>query len=96
MRDIQISVVWINRSNSLSIPAYGGHVGAAGVSVPGAVGISGQAALSTGLTVQLALVQGQLGHTLLGAHKQPLLEEEERRGRGGERNRNRDGREWKE
>jgi len=50
------------------------------VSVPGAVGISGQAALSAGLTVQLALVQGQLGHTLPGAHKQPLL-----KGRGSGR-----------
>lgn len=54
-------------------PAHGGHVGAAGMSVPGAVGISGQAALSAGLAVQLTLVQRQLGHALLGAHKQPLL-----------------------
>lgn len=47
------------------------------MSVPGAVGVSCQAALSTGLPVQLTLVQGQLGHALSGAHKQPLLEEEE-------------------
>ncbi len=62
------------------LPAYGGHVGAAGMSVPGAVGISGQAALSAGLAIQLTLVQAQLGHTLPGAHKQPLLEMEESRG----------------
>lgn len=65
-----------------ALPAYGGHVGAAGVAVPRAVGISGQAALSTRLTVQLALVQAQLGHALAGAHKQPLLEMEERSGGG--------------
>jgi len=65
---------------SNSLPAHSGHVGAAGMSIPGAVGISGQAALGTGLTVQLTLVQGQLGHTLPGAHKQPLLKEEEERG----------------
>lgn len=64
------------------LPAHGGHVGAAGMAIPGAVGISGQATLCTGLAIQLALVQGQLGHTLPGAHKQPLLEEEaESRGR---------------
>lgn len=64
----------MNRCNLSPLPPYGGHVGAAGVSVPGAVGISCQAALGTGLTVQLTLVQAQLGHTLPGAHKQPLLE----------------------
>lgn len=58
-----------------SLPAHGRHIGAASMSVPGAVGVPGQAALSAGLTVQLTLVKGQLRHTLLGAHKQPLLEE---------------------
>lgn len=76
-------------TNLLSPPAHGGHIGTAGMSVPGAIGISGQAALSAGLTVQLTLVQGQLGHTLPGAHKQPLLKEEERR--GWMKDRNRDG-----
>lgn len=64
----------MNRSNLSSIPAYGGHVGAAGMSVPSAVGISGQAALGACLTVQLTLVQAQLRHTLPGTDKQPLLE----------------------
>lgn len=92
MRDSQhnqISVIWMNTRNMLSLPAYGGHVGAAGVSVPGAVGISGQAALGAGLPIQLTLVQAQLGHTFPGAHKQPLLEMEE--WRGGMKDRNRDG-----
>lgn len=80
---------WLNRLNLPSLPAHGGHEGAAGVSVPGAVGVSGQAALSAGLTIQLTLIQAQLRHTLPGAHKQPLLEMEERR--GGMKNRNNDG-----
>lgn len=71
-----------------SLPAHGRHIGAASMSVPGAVGVPGQAALSAGLTVQLTLVKGQLRHTLLGAHKQPLLEE-----RGWVKDWNRDGRE---
>lgn len=57
-----------------SVPAHGGHVGAAGVAVPRAVGISGQAALGAGLAVELTLVEAELGHALPGAHKQPLLQ----------------------
>lgn len=51
------------------------------MSVPGAVGISGQTALSAGLAIQLTLVQGQLRHTLPGAYVQPLLEEAEKAAR---------------
>lgn len=65
--------VWL-RPHAALVPAHGGHVGAAGVSVPGAVGVPGQAALGAHLAVQLALVQAQLGDALPGAHKQPLLE----------------------
>lgn len=80
---------WMNGCYWSCLPAHSGHVGAAGMSVPGAVGISGQAALSAGLTVQLTLVERQLGHALTGAHEQPLLEEDEggrvMNGWGGER-----------
>lgn len=48
----------------MPLPAHGGHVGATGMSVPCTVGISCQAALGAGLTIQLTLVQAQLGHTL--------------------------------
>lgn len=74
IQNSQISVVWMSRSNLSFIPAHGGHVGAAGMSVPSAVGISGQAALGACLTIKLTLVQAQLRHTLPGTHKQPLLE----------------------
>lgn len=76
----KISVVWVNRSNLSSLPAHSGHVGAAGMPVPGAVGITSKAALSAGLTVQFTLVQAQLGHSLPGAYKQPLLETKEKGG----------------
>lgn len=64
------------------VPAHSGHVGAAGVAVPCAVRISGQAAFGAGLTVQLTLVQAELGHTLPRAHKQPLLQMGGPEGRG--------------
>lgn len=57
-----------------SLPAHCGHVGATGVAIPRAVGISGEAAFGAGLTVQLTLVEAELGHTFPGAHKQPLLQ----------------------
>lgn len=63
-----------NRACLPSLPAHCGHVGAAGVAIPCAVRISGQAAFGAGLTVQLTLVEAELRHTLPGAHKQPLLQ----------------------
>lgn len=66
---------WCKGGNVSSVPADSGHVGAAGVSVPGAVGVSGQTALGTGLTVELTLIQSQLRDAFSGADVQPLLQE---------------------
>jgi hypothetical protein len=48
-------------------------VASAGGAVPGTVGVSGQAALSTGLPIRLTPVKPQLGHTHRRTHVQCLL-----------------------
>lgn len=48
-------------------------VAGAGRSIPGAVGVSGKAALSAGLPVHAAAVEGHLGDAGVGAHIQLLL-----------------------
>lgn len=44
-----------------------------GVAVPGTVGVSSQAAVGTGCAIDVAAMQRQLGHPLVGAHIQLLL-----------------------
>lgn len=48
-------------------------VAGAGRSIPGAVRVSGKAALSTGLPVHAAAVEGDLGDAGVRAHVQLLL-----------------------
>lgn len=50
-----------------------GYVACAQRAVPGAVRVSGQAALGAGFAVSLTAVQLHLGHTCRGAHVQGLL-----------------------
>lgn len=52
-----------------------GLVAGTGSAIPGTVRVPGQAALSTGSAVALALVQPHLGHPQAGAHIKLLLEE---------------------
>lgn len=51
-------------------PFRAGHKSCAGMSVPGAVGVSRQAALSTGFTIHAAAMQRNLCYTSTRAHKQ--------------------------
>lgn len=53
-----------------------GQVASAGCSVPGAVRVSGEAALGAGLPVHAAAVEGDLGDAGGGAHVQLLLQGE--------------------
>lgn len=54
-------------------PLLGEQVWGAGLAVPGAVGIPGQAAVGAGFAVELAAVQGELEQPVGAAHKQLLL-----------------------
>lgn len=56
-----------------NLPLAGGEEPGAGLAVPGAVGVSGQAALGTVGPVQLAPLEAQLGHAHLAGHVQLLL-----------------------
>lgn len=49
------------------------EVSAAGLSIPGTVGVSGQTAVGTCLPVGMATVQGHLGDPMLGADVKLLL-----------------------
>lgn len=55
-------------------PLLGGGVAGAGLAVPGAVGVSGQAAVGAGLAVDVAAVQRQLGQSHRRRHVQLLLQ----------------------
>lgn len=55
------------------VPLAGGEVSGAGLSVPGAVGVPGQTALSTVVSVELTPLQPQLDHAELTGHVQLFL-----------------------
>lgn len=55
------------------LPLVAGEESGAGLSVPGAVGVPGQAAVGTVSSVQLAALQRHLGYAHLAGHKQLLL-----------------------
>lgn len=56
------------------LPPLGGRrVAAAGLAVPGTVGVPRQAAVSAGFSVHVAAVQGQVGHSYSRGHVKLLL-----------------------
>lgn len=55
------------------LPLVAGEEPGAGLSVPGAVGVPGQAAVGAVSAIQLAALQRHLGYAHLAGHKQLLL-----------------------
>lgn len=64
----------LNPSENLCKPFAGGIEAGTAESVPGAVRVSGQAAVGAGRAVRVAAVQGHLGDPELGAGVQLLLQ----------------------
>ena len=64
----------LSRASPLGV----GQVARAGGAVPGAVGVSGQAALGARLPVHTAAVEGHLGDARVRAHVQLLLLDKQR------------------